>query len=101
MPVILATQEAEIRRISVPSQPGKIVHKTLSQKKTITKKAPGVSPEFKPQNRHKKKKKKKEGDWKVWKVIDVFGLKSFGGAEEVGGTFRNLSRMSVTGFHIV
>jgi hypothetical protein len=30
MPVILATQEAEIRRIAVGSQPGQIVHKTLS-----------------------------------------------------------------------
>jgi hypothetical protein len=28
-PVILATQEAEIRRIMVPSQPRQIVHKTL------------------------------------------------------------------------
>jgi hypothetical protein len=33
MPVILATQEAEIRRIMVGSQPGQKVHKTLSQKK--------------------------------------------------------------------
>jgi hypothetical protein len=31
-PVIPATQEAEIRRIVVRSQPRKIVHKTLSQK---------------------------------------------------------------------
>jgi hypothetical protein len=30
--VILATHEAEIRRITVQSQPRKIVHKTLSQK---------------------------------------------------------------------
>jgi hypothetical protein len=36
-PVILATQEVEIRRIVVQSQPGEIVHKTLSQK-TLTKK---------------------------------------------------------------
>jgi hypothetical protein len=32
MPVILATQEAEIRRIMVQSQLGQIVHETLSQK---------------------------------------------------------------------
>jgi hypothetical protein len=30
MPIILATQEAEIRRIVVQSQPRKIVHETLS-----------------------------------------------------------------------
>jgi hypothetical protein len=29
-PVIVATQEAEIRRIAVQSQPGQIVHETLS-----------------------------------------------------------------------
>jgi hypothetical protein len=32
MLVILATQEAEIRRIEVPRQPRQIVHKILSQK---------------------------------------------------------------------
>jgi hypothetical protein len=37
-PVIPATQEAEIRRISVQSQTRQIVHKTLSQKKKITQK---------------------------------------------------------------
>jgi hypothetical protein len=37
MPVILATQEAEIRRIEVQSQPREIVLETLSQK-PITKK---------------------------------------------------------------
>jgi hypothetical protein len=58
-PVILATQEAEIRRIKVRSQP--IVRKTLSQK-TLHKKertgglAQGVGPEFKPQF-HKNKNK--------------------------------------------
>jgi hypothetical protein len=30
MPVILATEEAKIRRISVQGQPGQIVHKPLS-----------------------------------------------------------------------
>jgi hypothetical protein len=32
MPIIPATQETEIRKIMVQSQPGKIVHKTQSQK---------------------------------------------------------------------
>jgi hypothetical protein len=36
-PVILATREAEIRRISVRSQPGHIVFETLSRKKTSQK----------------------------------------------------------------
>jgi hypothetical protein len=36
-PVFLANQEAEIRRIAVQSQPGQIVHETLSGKKTFTK----------------------------------------------------------------
>jgi hypothetical protein len=33
MPVILDTQQIEIRRIAVPNQPGQIVRETLSQKK--------------------------------------------------------------------
>jgi hypothetical protein len=32
MPVILATQKAEIRRIAVQSQPAQIILKTLSRK---------------------------------------------------------------------
>jgi hypothetical protein len=32
MPVTLATQEAEIRKIQVPRQPQLVVHETLSQK---------------------------------------------------------------------
>jgi hypothetical protein len=59
-PVILATQEAEIRWIAVQSQPGQIVQKILSRK-TLHKNragevAQGESPEFKPQY-HKKRKK--------------------------------------------
>jgi hypothetical protein len=53
MPVILTTQEAEIRRITVPSQPWEIVLKNLSRKYTSQKRASGVAqgegPEFKPQ----------------------------------------------------
>jgi hypothetical protein len=56
-PVILATQEAEIRRIAVRSQPGPIVPRDPILKIPITKRAAGVAqdvgPEFKPQY-HKK-----------------------------------------------
>jgi hypothetical protein len=61
--VILATQEAEIRRILFPSQPREIVQETLSlsRKKPSQKRADGVAqdegPEFKPQHCKKKKKK--------------------------------------------
>jgi hypothetical protein len=39
MPIIPAAQEAEIRRITVPSQPQQIVHETPISKKTISKKS--------------------------------------------------------------
>jgi hypothetical protein len=52
-PIILATQEAEIRRIAVRSQPGQTVGETLSQKILHKNVAGGVAqgegPEFKPQ----------------------------------------------------
>jgi hypothetical protein len=52
--IILAAQETEIRRITVRSQPWKIVHKTLFEKKNPSQKRParvaqGVDPTFKPQ----------------------------------------------------
>jgi hypothetical protein len=51
--VILATQEAEIRRFAVQSQSRQIIHKTLSQKHPSHKRAgvvdQRVGPEFKPQ----------------------------------------------------
>jgi hypothetical protein len=57
--IILATQEAEIRRITVRSQPRQIVREALAQKYPPQKKrAGGVAQgvlEFKPQC-HKKKK---------------------------------------------
>jgi hypothetical protein len=57
MPVILATQETEIRRIMVQRQPRQIVQETLSRKTPSQKMAgamaQGVSSEFKPQY-HKK-----------------------------------------------
>jgi hypothetical protein len=58
-PVILATQEAKIRRIEVLSQPRHIVHENLSLKNPSQKRtvgvAPDVGPEFKPQHQKKKK----------------------------------------------
>jgi hypothetical protein len=42
MPVIPATQEAEIRRIAVQSQPGQIVQETLPYKNPSPKRAGGV-----------------------------------------------------------
>jgi hypothetical protein len=38
-PIILATQEAEIRRIEVPNQPRQIVPETLSQKYSTQKRS--------------------------------------------------------------
>jgi hypothetical protein len=53
MPVIPATQEVEIRRIVVWSQPGQIICEPLSQINPSQTKAGGVAegvgPEFKPQ----------------------------------------------------
>jgi hypothetical protein len=43
MPVILATQETEIRRIMVQSQTGQIVHETLSRKTLHKNRADGVA----------------------------------------------------------
>jgi hypothetical protein len=61
MPVILATQEAKIRRmIVVQSQPRQIVQETLSEKTLHKNRAGGVAqgeaPDFKVQYREKKKK---------------------------------------------
>jgi hypothetical protein len=43
MPVILATQEAEIRRITVQSYPRQTVHENLSQKYLTQKRADRVT----------------------------------------------------------
>jgi hypothetical protein len=61
-PIILATQETDIRRILVRSQSRQIIHETLSQKYPVPRTggvAQGVGPEFKSQYRKKKKKKEK------------------------------------------
>jgi hypothetical protein len=59
MPVILATQEAEIRRIAIQSQPRQIVGKTLSRKpynKKLNWWSGSKGPKFKPSTTKKKKK---------------------------------------------
>jgi hypothetical protein len=60
--IILATQEAEMSRISVGSQPWQIVHETLSCKNPSQKSsggvAQGIGPEFKLKY-HKNKNKKR------------------------------------------
>jgi hypothetical protein len=61
-PVILATQEAKIRRITVQSQPGQIVHETLSQKTHHIKRSSGVTQSVGPGFKlrcHKNKNKKR------------------------------------------
>jgi hypothetical protein len=59
LPVIPATQEAEIKRIKVQSQPRQIVCEILSRKTLHKNRAGGVaqgeSPEFKPQYCKKKR----------------------------------------------
>jgi hypothetical protein len=60
MPVILATQETEIRRITVQSQSWQVSSRDPVSKTPITKRAGGVAqgegPEFNPQYCQKKKK---------------------------------------------
>jgi hypothetical protein len=43
MPIIIATQETEIRRIKIQASPRQIVHKTLSQKNRTQKRTGGVA----------------------------------------------------------
>jgi hypothetical protein len=65
-PVILAAQEAEIRRIVVQSQPGQIVHEILPQKNPSQKRAggmaQGVGCQFKSYYCKKKKQENCEKD---------------------------------------
>jgi hypothetical protein len=60
-PIILATWEAEIRRITIRSQPGQIAHKTLCQKKKENhhkNRAGGVTQDEGPELKHSTEKKK-------------------------------------------
>jgi hypothetical protein len=65
-PVILATQEAEISRILVRSQPREIPCKTLSQKRAAGV-VEGEGPEFKSQYQ----KKKKDSRWNVIAIVTL------------------------------
>jgi hypothetical protein len=96
-PVILATQEAEIRGITVQSQPGKIVHETLTQKKQKNpsgKRAgrvnQGVGSEFKPRTA------KKEDIWRQKEtqgfMYIVYRKKSMRGHEDRDGGQRKAGR---------
>jgi hypothetical protein len=64
MPLILATQQVEIKRMMVQSQPGQRVRKTLPQNNPSQKRAggaaQGVGPVFKPEYCKKKRKEKKD-----------------------------------------
>jgi hypothetical protein len=77
MPVILATHEAEIRKIAVWSQLRQIVSKTLSWKNSSGGVAQGVEPEFKPQYWKKKKKTILVGSAKIAQSPKVIELRAF------------------------
>jgi hypothetical protein len=79
MPVILATQEAEMRKIAVQNQLGQIVHETLSQQqqKKFTKirasgVGQGVGLEFKPHIRRKKNQKNPQFEDYVYLLMGSF-----------------------------
>jgi hypothetical protein len=78
MPVILATQQAEIRRIKVQSQAKQIVQQDPILKTHHKNRAGGVAqgegPEFKPQYHTKKKKKEKKISRVVIKEHTTFRL---------------------------
>jgi hypothetical protein len=60
MPIILATQEAEIRRIKARTQPGQIVCETLSQKNHDKKKGWWSGSRCRPSSNPSTAKKKKK-----------------------------------------
>jgi hypothetical protein len=65
IPVILATHEAEIRRIKIQSQPGQNTSRDPISKNPITKKRAGgvvqdLGPQLKPWHSRKKRKKKRK-----------------------------------------
>jgi hypothetical protein len=75
MPVIPATQEAEIRRIVARSQPRQTACETLSQKNPSQKRAGGVArgvgPEFKPQYHKTNKQTNKQNGGKNTDLLEL------------------------------
>jgi hypothetical protein len=63
MPVLLATQEAEIRRIAVRSQAGQIVYETLTQKTLLQKIGLVEWLKMKTLSSSSSTEKKKKGFW--------------------------------------
>jgi len=57
MPVILDTQEAEIRRIKVRNQPGEIAPRDCISKNYFTNRASGVDLSSSPSTKKKKERK--------------------------------------------
>jgi hypothetical protein len=58
LPIVLATQKAEIRRTVVQSQPRQIVHETLSWKNPSQKRAVGVNSNLSTEKKKAKKTSK-------------------------------------------
>jgi hypothetical protein len=85
IPVILTTEETEIRSILVQSHPGQIVHETRSRKKNITKKGwwSGLS-EILSSNPSALKKKKLVFEVGVWCVVQEHNNIAWEGHPEQG-----------------
>jgi hypothetical protein len=87
MPVILATQEEEIRRITIQCQPRQIVCRTLSQKNPSQKRdggaAQGVDLKFKPQYCKKKNSlEKPQMDTSILKEAEILKYVKVGRIEQ-------------------
>jgi hypothetical protein len=68
MPVILATQEAEIRRITVQGQPqANSLHDPILKKTHHYKRGGGVAQDTDPEFQHQSRDKKKEREWWNWR----------------------------------
>jgi hypothetical protein len=74
------TQEAEIRRIKVPSQPRQIVCKILSQENPSQKRTDGVTEMWAPSSNSSTEKKKKM----LWRGEGGGGVGDKGGGEGRG-----------------